>query len=227
MKTPSPRLIAFSLFFIGTTLIVREAQAQRTIQYLSSSTGYVLHRSGNTAVVSQWQGQKPIANFTGYGQIMMDNMCLTGNNGEQPLTWEPCRNDPGQRWGIDNGRLRNERGWCADLEGGRNGANVRVLAWKCHGGDNQRWKSHYVESANDYISKIPDASIRNSLNLKISKATAGQLVPLTKMEEEALMKVGGNKVIQFPPDWFKKELGGGGKLISDGGNRLIGAGAWN
>lgn len=227
MKCLLSRHFACFLVVIIASLVFQVAHAQRTIQYLSSSTGFVLHRSGSTAVVSQWQGQKPIAQFNGYGQISMDGFCLTGNNGENPLTWEPCRDDPGQRWGLENGRLRNERGWCADLEGGRGGANVRVLAWKCHGGDNQKWKSHYVESASDYISKIQDANIRKSLTSKIANASPGQMVTLTKAEEAALIQVGGSKVINWPPPLFSGQKQAVGRLIGAGSQNLIGAGAWN
>ena len=214
MRTLSIRHYAGSFLFIGLSLTVHHAGAQNAVQYLSSSTGFVLHRSGNTAVVSQWQGQKPIARFSGYGQISMDNLCLTGNNGEKPLTWEACRNDPGQRWGLENGRLRNERGWCADLEGGRGGANVRVVAWKCNGQGNQMWKPHYAISSSNYVSKIPDPNIRQTLNTKIGNASAGQVIPLTQPEKNALIAAGASDLIGLD----------GATLISAGGRGLISAG---
>ncbi|MFM7545178.1 MAG: ricin-type beta-trefoil lectin domain protein [Synechococcales cyanobacterium] len=168
-----------------------DARAQNAIGYLSSSTGFVLHRSGNTAVVSQWQVQKPIEGFTGYGQIKMDGFCLTGNTGNRPLTWETCwTNDPGQRWAFDNGRLRNERGWCADLEGGRRGANVPVVAWNCSGAGNQVWKAHYPVNLRSTIARIPDPLMRQQVNRKLIAAPPGTQVIFTVSEKKALESVG-------------------------------------
>lgn len=219
MKTTCFLRSTLCLFSICLSLAASQAGAQTAVQYLSSSTGFVLHRSGNTAVVSQWQGQKPIARFTGYGQIMMDNLCLTGNSGERPLTWEGCRNDPGQTWSLVRGRLRNERGWCADLEGGRGGANVRVLAWKCSGAGNQMWRLHYAESCAKYVSKIPDQSVQQSLNTKISNAPAGQKITLSQPEKDALLAAGASELIGLD--------GATATLISAGGMNLISAGGMN
>ena len=213
MKTSSFRLCAGSLIVTAIAFSVQDAGAQNAIQYLSSSTGFVLHRSGNRAVVSQWAGQKPIEGFTGYGQIKMDGVCLTGNTGNKALTWETCRtNDPGQRWGFDKGRLRNERGWCADLEGGRRGANVPVLAWNCSGAGNQVWRAHYPVPSGNIIAKIPDPTTRQQLDTKIKAAAPGQRIPLTPTEKKALEGVGASNLIGLD----------GATLISAGGQNLIG-----
>ena len=191
MKTSSLRLCAGSLIVTAIALSVQDARAQNAVQYLSSSTGFVLHRSGNTAVVSQWAGQKPIEGFTGYGQIKMDGVCLTGNTGNKALTWETCRtNDPGQRWGFDKGRLRNERGWCADLEGGRRGANVPVLAWNCSGAGNQVWRAHYPANLTSTIASIPDPLMRQQLDRKLKAAPPGTQVIFTASEKKALELAG-------------------------------------
>src|SRR5690349_17510188 len=58
------------------------------IAYISSSNGYMLHKSGNQAVTANWQGQAPIQGFSGYGMINIGGTCLTGKAADQPLTWE-------------------------------------------------------------------------------------------------------------------------------------------
>lgn len=219
MKTQSFgfRLYAFFYSFIIVVVLVQTVCAQNAIQYLSSSTGFVLHRSGSKAVVAQWQAQQPIANFTGYGKITMDNLCLTGNTGKSSLTWETCRNDPGQTWSFVNGRLRNERGWCADLEGGRTGANVPVLAWNCSGASNQTWRAHYAVAASGYLSNIKDANTRNALNNKLSNASSGQIIRISAVEKKALEDAGASGLIGLD----------GATLISAGGMNLISAGGMN
>lgn len=214
MKIIPSRHYMYSVLFIGFALADKDICAQNSIQYLSSSTGYVLNRAGNnTAMVTQWQGQKPIAQFNGYGEIKMDGYCLTGNAGNKVLTWEDCRtNDPGQKWGFERGRLRNERGWCADLEGGRSGANVAVLAWKCTGAGNQVWKAHYAVAASSIFPKITDQGIRQQLNMKVAAAPAGQRISLTPAEKKALVAAGGSGLIGLD----------GATLISAGGQNLIG-----
>jgi len=191
MKTLTFRNRAGSLFLIGLSLAVHHACAQSAIHYISSSTGFVLHRSGNKAVVTQWQGQKPIERFTGYGQIKMDGFCLTGNTGNKPLTWETCRNnDPGQRWSFDKGRLRNERGWCADLEGGRGGANVPVLAWNCSGAGNQVWRAHYPVDLTRTIASISNLAMQKQLDQKIKGSPPGAQINFTPAEKKALEAAG-------------------------------------
>eukprot|EP01031_Cornospumella_fuschlensis_P049026 gene49026-60016_t len=77
--------------------------AAQSIAYISSASGYMLHMSGNTAVTANWSGQSPISGFTGYGQIQMNGRCLTGRNGNQPLTWEGCNgSDRSQKWSLQN-----------------------------------------------------------------------------------------------------------------------------
>lgn len=218
MKTISFRRCAGSLILTAVLLSVQDTRAQNAIMYLSSSTGFVLHRSGNSAVVSQWQGQKPIQQFTGYGQIKMDGFCLTGNTGNKALTWETCRaNDPGQRWGFERGRLRNERGWCADLQGGRSGANVPVLAWNCSGAGNQVWKAHYPVACGNIVASIPDPATRQQLETKMKAAVPGQRIPLTPSEKKSLEGVGAADLIGLD----------GATLISAGGMNLISAGGMN
>src|SRR4051794_41140280 len=87
------------------------------IAYISSSSGYMLHKSGNQAVTANWQGQPSIQGFSGYGTINVGGTCLTGKTADQPLTWEACRGDASQKWSLSGGKLNNEGEWCADVKG--------------------------------------------------------------------------------------------------------------
>ena len=157
------------------------------IAYLSSASGYMLHQSGNVAVTANWNGQRPISGFSGYGQIRMNDRCLAGRNGGQPLTWEGCaRGDRAQVWGFSNGRLNNELGWCADVEGNRSGAGVRVLAWQCSGAINQRWKRHDVVSASNIVNGIRDANTRTVVDNFARTAQPGQTLRLTGAQASQL-----------------------------------------
>lgn len=76
-----------------------------------------------------------------YGQIQDGNgRCLSTSGGAgASLVAVPCQNVPAQRWALQpNGRLNNEQGWCADVEGG-GGQGARVIAWHCNNQGNQTW----------------------------------------------------------------------------------------
>lgn len=189
------------------------AQAQ-SIVYLSSSSGYMLHRNGNTAVTADWRGQAPISGYSGYGAIRMDNLCLTGRNGNQPLSWESCRQgDKSQTWGYRNGRLNNELGWCADVEGNRRGAGVRVMAWSCSGAVNQTWKVHRPVSLSSVLPQVRDPAARQAIENSARSARPGQPLPLTPAQLQ-----------QLPPGLIQAT---GGSLIGLDGATLIGAGGLN
>jgi len=202
----------FVLLLLGV-LFTPFVQAQ-AILYLSSGAGYMLHRSGNTAVTANWRGQAPISGFAGYGAIRMDNQCLTGKSGNQPLQWETCRRgDKAQTWGYSNGRLNNELGWCADVEGNRNGAGVRVMAWSCSGASNQRWKAHRPVSLQSVLAQVRDPSTRQAIEAGARSARPGQPLPLTPAQQQ-----------QLPASLIQAT---GGSLIGLDGATLISAGGLN
>ena len=200
---------------IGTALLLSGVCAvahASGIGYISSSSGYVLHMSGSTAVTADWKGQAPIQGFSGYGQIKMDGRCLTGRNGNQPLTWEGCGNDAAQRWKLSGGQLNNEGGWCADVEGARGGAGVRVLAWKCSGSSNQKWRSHPIVSAQTAAARISDPNVKNTFLSNASRASAGQLISTRTGQ---LVAAGGGNLIGN--DGSTMVAAGGGNMVAAGG----------
>jgi hypothetical protein len=197
----------------SATVLLLGAQGllAQEIAYISSASGYMLHQSGNIAVTAAWNGQRPITGFSGYGQININGSCLTGRTGGQPLTWERCsRGDRAQVWGYSNGRLNNELGWCADVEGNRAGANVRILAWQCSNAVNQRWKRHDLVSRSNAVNGIRDPNLRTAVDNFIATSQPGQMMPLT-----------GAQASQLPSNLIGLD---GASLISAGGLGLISAG---
>lgn len=198
----TPVLMAAVLSSGCLLAIPSTASAADSIAYISSSSGYVLYRnSSNIAVTANWTGQAPIVGFSGYGQIKMDGLCLTGapTSGPGPLTWESCRNIPAQRWGLVNTNqpnklLRNEGGWCADVEGNASGPDVRILAFGCSGVVNQLWKAHPTQNARPIINKISDPKIRNSVTNKIN-VLRPTIVTLTPSEAQQLVAQGGGNLV--------------------------------
>lgn len=185
------------------------------VAYISSSSGYMLHMSGNTAVTANWSGQAPINGFTGYGQIQMSNRCLTGRTGNQPLTWEACNgSDRSQKWSLENRTLKNEGGWCADVEGGRGGAGARVMAWNCNGQGNQKWGSHVAENYRTVAARISNPAIRATFERNASNAAPGAVISSTT---GALVSPGGGSLV----------AAGGGNLVAAGGGNLVAAGGGN
>lgn len=182
------------------------------IGYISSSSGYMLHMSGSTAVTADWKGQTPIQGFSGYGQIKMSGRCLTGRNGNQPLTWEGCGNDAAQRWKLSGGQLNNEGGWCADVEGARGGAGVRIMAWKCSGSSNQKWRSHPIVSAQTAAARISDQNVKNTFISNASRASAGQLISTRTGQ---MVAAGGGNLIGN--DGSTMVAAGGGNMVAAGG----------
>jgi hypothetical protein len=191
------------------------AATAANIAYISSSSGYMLNNSGGTAVTANWAGQAPIQGFSGYGQIQMNGQCLTGKTGNQPLTWEGCRGgDKSQIWSLSNRKLNNEGGWCADVEGNRGGAGVRVLAWKCSGAGNQQWGSHYVESAQATASRISNAAVRSTFLSTVQGARPGAIISLST--GKLIGQDGGGLV-----------AAGGGNIVAAGGGNIVAAGGGN
>lgn len=186
------------------------------IAYISSSSGYVLDDGRGAAVTANWNGQRPLSGFGGYGQVRLNGRCLTGNGpAGQQLRWDACRNgDKAQVWALDNKQLNNELGWCADVEGNRNGAGVRVLAWKCSRAVNQQFKAHHVVSAQSAASRIADPAVRQAFLQTAQTARPGSAISL---QTGRLIGLDGGTLI----------AAGGMNMIAAGNGNLIAAGGLN
>lgn len=183
------------------------------IGYLSSSGGYMLHGSGG-AVLADWRGQAPIA-FSGYGQIRQGGQCLSGSAGGQQLRWDACRNgDKGQVWALNGSKLNNELGWCADVEGGRQAAGTRVLAYQCNGGGNQQWRGHAVQPAQAVAGRIANPAIRAQFLATANSASPGSIISTATGQ---VVSAGGANVVSA----------GGANVVSAGGGNVVSAGGAN
>lgn len=198
---------------IALAALAGAAQAQ--IAYISSASGYMLNASGSTAVTADWRGQPPIQGFGGYGNIQMGGRCLTGRTGGQPLTWEGCNGaDKAQRWALGGGKLNNELGWCADVEGNRGGAGVRVLAWQCGGQVNQRWRSHRALTVQQAAAGIANPAARAAFERNAASAPPGSVISGATGQ---IVGAGAGNIVGA----------GAGNLVSIGGGNVVAAGAGN
>lgn len=184
------------------------------IAYISSASGYVVHDAGGTAVTANWAGQAPISGFSGYGAIRVNGRCLTAPGpAGQPVRWEGCRQgDKSQIWALSDRRLNNELGWCADVEGNRQGAGVRLVAWNCSGAVNQRFTAHRVVSAQSVAARIPDPGVRQKFLQTAQTARPGAIIStatggLVGLDAGTLTSAGGQNMVST----------GSGNLIAAGG----------
>jgi len=201
---------AFTLAVASTSALASE------VAYISSSSGYMLHNSSGRAVTRNWDGASAIQGFGGYGAIRLDGQCLTGNAGQQPLRWEPCRGgDKSQVWALNGRKLNNELGFCADVEGNRGGAGVTVMAWSCTGAANQQWKSHGRESAQAFATRmIRDAGVRSAFVSSAQSAPPGAVISVATGR---VVSAGGGNVVSA----------GGANVVSAGGGNVVSAGGLN
>ena len=115
---------------------------------------------------------------------------------------------------MSGGRLNNELGWCADVEGNRGGAGARVIAWQCHGGVNQRWKSHPLVRADSVASRIADPAVRRRFVDNAQSAAPGQLISVANGQ---LIGVDGGTM----------RRAAGSVMVAAGRGQLIAAGGLN
>lgn len=191
------------------------AQASE-IAHISSSSGYVLDDGGGAAVTAAWKGQRPLAGFSGYGQVRLNNRCLSTNGpAGQQLRWDTCRSgDKAQVWALNNRQLNNELGWCADVEGNRQGAGVRVLAWQCSRAVNQQFKAHVAVSAQTAAARIADHNVRQIFLQTAQTAKPGSVI---SPQTGRLIGVDGGSLI----------AAGGMNLVVTSNGNLIAAGGLN
>ncbi|MCG2595047.1 RICIN domain-containing protein [Ramlibacter sp. XY19] len=185
------------------------------IVYISSASGYLLHNTGGAAVTAPWNGQAVVQGFSGYGAIRINGQCLTGRTSGQPLRWEACHGgDKSQVWALSGRKLNNELGLCADVEGNRSGAGVRVLAWSCSGASNQQWKAHHRETAQSYAMRINDPAARAEFIRNAQAASPGTIISIATGR---VVAPGGANVV----------APGGANVVSAGGGNVVAAGGLN
>ena len=137
---------------------------------------------------------------TTYGAQRYHGLCLdsaTPDGGSQ-LVVMTCQNKPSQRWAISpNGQLKNESGWCTDVNGGRAAEGTRIQTWGCTSGAmHQRWGIGQYEPASSAVSGTAVKTVGG--------APAGQVVAVAG---GSIVAQGGGNVIRIQ----------GGSIVAQGG----------
>lgn len=146
-----------------------------------------------------------------YGMISLgDQRCLTsGLTPGAPLTAQTCTNAPNQRWGFQaNSTLRNESGWCADIERGGVAAGTRIIGWSCAGSVNQRWYPA-VTAKSAYVGVQGQAALGGR--------GAGAFLVSPGFSGGNIVASGGGNIV----------ASGGGNLIANDGASIVAGGAGN
>ncbi|MEK7661520.1 MAG: RICIN domain-containing protein [Pseudomonadota bacterium] len=147
-----------------------------------------------------------------YGMITLpNNYCLTSGSGAGPLYAARCTGSASQKWGfVSDGSLRNELGYCADIERGDRSSGARVLGWQCSGSGNQKWYPAVTSaSANVGLSVASRLSAnRNSIQVLVNSSgfSGGNIVA-----------AGGGNIV----------AAGGGNIVAAGGGNIVAGGAGN
>jgi hypothetical protein len=154
------------------------ARAGAGVSYIASSGGYVLHMSGDGAVIASWGDQSPVQGFSGFGQVHLGGRCLTGKQGGQQLRWEGCRvGDKAQVWSLAGGALTNDMALCADVQGAQ-ASNAPVMGNGCNRSPGQQWNGLTVASAGAFATRIADAAARATFVRTAQSAQAGTFISL-------------------------------------------------
>lgn len=86
-------------------------------------------------------GSNQQVSFNGYGPLTMNGRCVTAQGEGQPLVVQSCDGSKkSQKWAMKGGQINNEEGWCMDVKGQADRAGSSIIAWKCHGGTNQKFR---------------------------------------------------------------------------------------
>lgn len=138
-----------------------------------------------------------------YGMISLgNNQCLTSGTWTGPLSAQTCTNASNQRWGFQpNGTLRNELGFCADIEGGNRNSGTRVMGWWCQASSNQMWYPSVTS---------------NSANLGLAQ-TSGLVGQSGKTSFISSMGFSGGNIV----------ASGGGNIVAGGAGNIVAGGAGN
>lgn len=138
-----------------------------------------------------------------YGELLVGGKCLASSGkAGTGLVATNCNGSRAQKWIVSNGALRNEEGWCADIERG-GGQGSRVIAWHCSGSSNQRWSPGRKMSVVQALSR---GTISAAQARAAERASLGSVIA-----------AGGGNVV----------AAGGGNVIAAGGGNVVAAGGGN
>ncbi len=164
-----------------------------------------------------------------YGQISLgDNMCLTGGGGRgSGLTAQLCNYpDRNQMWTFHpDATLRNEAGWCADIEGGSRSAGTRIINWTCNSGStNQTW--YPAVSA-------PRVGLGIQTLSALSRGPVQGIIASSGFSGGNMVAAGGGNMVaagggnMVAAGGGNLVLGGAGRIIAAGGGNMVAAGGGN
>ena len=177
-----------------------------------------------------------------YGQISLGNGdCLTGGatRGAGVKASSCGANTAHQRWGFQkDGSLRNEAGWCADIEGASTSAGTRVISWECNAGaGNQKWYPGVtVKSAMLGLADLSALSVRAGRKQATQSFVMSQGFSTANMVAAGggnMVAAGGGNMVAagggnlVGNDGASIVLGGAGKLIGNDGSTMVAAGGGN
>lgn len=144
-----------------------------------------------------------------YGELLVGGRCLASTGSGAVLIATTCNGSRAQKWVItSSGALRNEEGYCADVERG-GGQGSRVLAWTCGNGANQRWGFAKFMSA---VQAASQGLINRSALSSLNSARPG-----LSFNANGVVSAGGANVVSA----------GGANVVSAGGANVVSAGGAN
>lgn len=144
-----------------------------------------------------------------YGAQSFNGRCLDMANPNQGanIVMAPCQNKPSQRWLLvtnlsdpNNGRFRNEAGWCINIPGANASQGAQLIAWHCQQGT-AAWNDMWA---------------RGRFGSTASVGVPAALVP-------QLMQPG--KI--FAPNAAGIVAAGAGNVVAAGAGNVVAAGAGN
>jgi hypothetical protein len=183
------------------------AAAQAEVLLSGHATGQCLDmKDGTEAIVWSCHGagnQDFRFRSGAYGELLVGGKCLASNGGAGTgLVATNCTGSRAQKWVVTNSALRNEEGWCADIERG-GGQGSRVIAWHCSGSSNQRWSPGRKMSAQQALSS--------------GRISAAQAQAAGRAALGSVIAAGGGNVV----------AAGGLNVIAPGGGNVVAAGGGN
>lgn len=202
------RLLASAVLVGGMLTVAVPASAKAEVIASGHRGGQCLDmKSGVDAILWACHGgsNQSFAFRNGtYGELLVGGRCLSTTGGAgSGVTAGACTGARAQKWTITgSGALRNEEGWCADVERG-GGQGSRVIAWQCTGASNQRWG----------LARFMSGSQAASQGL-VSPSLAGALAsarPGLAFNAHGAVSAGGANVVSA----------GGGNVVAAGGGNIL------
>ena len=175
---------------------------------------------------------------TNYGQQRYGNWCLASTGAGQQLVMQPCDASKGsQRWTLVTdtsapGALRNEAGYCADIQNGWMSQGTSIIAYTCKqngawfGRTNQIWnREGAVMAGQAGVSRnhlhpgvINPGDVFDSYGNKMGVVAQGGL---------NLVNTNGSNAKPFPPNCNCIVAQGGGNVVALPGGMIVAQGGLN